>query len=72
MTSSIRQPRPRKQSSAAIPKKCMAVKTFDVFEEVFADEFVDHTPWAKHHVWKFVRRSTMAVRAGSANQFLNK
>jgi hypothetical protein len=42
------------------------------FRGLFADEFVDHTPPAKHHVWKFVRRSTMAVRAGSANQFLNK
>ena len=44
MKSLIRQPRPRKAVAHRIPKKCRAVKTFDVFEELFADDFVDHTP----------------------------
>jgi hypothetical protein len=69
MKSLIRQPRPRKAVVTAIPKKCRAVKTFDVFEELFADDFVDHTPGQTPLV---EIRQTITVRAESANQFLNK
>jgi len=39
------------------------VKTFDVFEELFADDFVDHTPGQTPLV---EIRQTITVRAGSA------
>ena len=69
MKSLIRQPRPRKAVAHRIPKKCRAVKTFDVFEELFADDFVDHIPRPNT---AFGNSSDDYRRAGSANQFLNK
>jgi hypothetical protein len=44
-------------------------ETFDVFEELFADDFVDHTPGQTPLV---EIRQTITARAESANQFLNK
>jgi len=36
--------RPRRRSCAATPRKCRAGGNFEVFEQLFADDFLDHTP----------------------------
>ena len=43
MTISVRA-KPQKQSFVATPRKCKAAGNFEVFDELFADDFLDHTP----------------------------
>ena len=63
MKSLIRQSRPRKAVVHRNTEEVQGGGSFDVFEELFADDFVDHTPGQTPLV---EIRQTITVRAGSA------
>jgi len=50
-----------------IPKKCKVVGISDLFENLFADDFVDHAPSPTQHRTDGVRRLYHALRGAFSN-----